>query len=438
MAKPPLTPRKVPGPHSFEWVERLAVSECPSLTARRKRRAEHSGTRHDPIVWKHAQGVTVTDVDGQTFIDLTASFGTAALGHRHPRVEAALKAQLGKLWQGLGDLQPSETKIRLLERLVDLAPWPQARVILGLSGSDSVEAALKTALLATGKPGVLAFGGGYHGLSYGALATCGYHAGFRQPFLEQLNREVCFAPYPHQDMSLEMTMNSIEERWNPNIGAVIVEPLQARGGVHIPPDTFLPTLHQWCQLHDAVLIVDEIYTGLGRCGALWLSTEQGVHADLICLGKALGAGVPISACIGRYDLMQAWGHPQTQALHTSTFAGYPLACAAALSSLDVLFEENLISRSLSVGSDVLTALKNRFDQHPHILDVRGKGLLIGIELTQPRAAWRLQHALMEAGFITLPAGEDARVLQISPALTIDTELLVQDFPDALERVLETL
>lgn len=431
-------PRAIPGPLSANLVERLALSECPSLTARRKRRAEQSGHSHDPVVWKHAQGVTVTDVDDQTFIDLSASFGTAALGHRHPRVEAALRDQLGRLWQGLGDMQPSEPKVRLLEKLAQLAPWPQARVMLGLSGSDSVEAALKTALLATGRPGVLAFHGGYHGLSYGALCACGYKPGFRQPFLEQLNREVHFAPYPGAQHSVDNTMQTLEYRCNDNIGAVIVEPVQARGGVHIPPSTFLPTLYQWCQQRDIVLIVDEIYTGLGRCGAWWLSAQESVYADVICIGKALGSGMPISACVGRYDVMQAWGDSRGEALHTSTFAGYPLGCVAALETLSVLEQEDLPTRALHTGELVLSAWRQQLIGHDQVRDIRGKGLLLGIEFHQPRLALVLHQRLLRAGFITLVAGRDSNVLQLSPALSIDSDLLCNQFANALAQELASL
>ncbi|MCB9707681.1 MAG: aspartate aminotransferase family protein [Myxococcales bacterium] len=431
------TRRTIPGQRSLALVERLSLSECPSLTSRRKRRTEQSGSSHDPIVWHHASGTCVTDVDGQTFTDLTASFGTAALGHCHPAIRAALDEQLGLLWQGLGDLHPSLPKVLLLERLADMAPWPQARVILGLSGSDSIEAALKTALLATGKPGILAFQGGYHGLSYGVLSACGYKSAFRQPFLEQINREVHFAPYPHARSSIKETLEALEERWNPNIGAVIVEPIQARGGVNVPPSDFLPSLHQWCQLHDVVLIADEVYTGIGRCGALWLSAEQSVHVDLICVGKALGGGIPISACLGRLDLMQAWGASHNEALHTSTFAGYPLGCRAALATLDIIEKESLIERSREVGRIAIDALRERLGDHKRISDIRGRGLLIGIELTEAQAALTVQQTLLAAGFITLVAGVDTRVIQISPPLNIETALMTENFGNALERALET-
>ncbi|MBI5477465.1 MAG: aminotransferase class III-fold pyridoxal phosphate-dependent enzyme, partial [Deltaproteobacteria bacterium] len=185
----------LPGPRAQALVEDLAASECPGLTARRQRRAEAAGAPHDPIVWQAARGAVVRDVDGNVYLDMTAGFGAALIGHSHPHVLQALGTQAASLLHALGDVYPSAPKIALQQRLAALAPWP-ARVILGLSGSDAVEAALKTARLHTGRPGVLAFVGGYHGLSYGPLAACGYQEAFRRPFADQLNPPAQIVPSP--------------------------------------------------------------------------------------------------------------------------------------------------------------------------------------------------------------------------------------------------
>ena len=176
-------------------VDLLASVECPGLTARRRRREEFTGASHDPIVWVQARGANVVDADGNRYVDMTGGFGVALLGHGHPAVVAAVQAQAATMLHALGDVYPSAQKITLEARLAALVPW-HARVILGLSGADAIEAALKTAMLATGLPGVLAFEGGYHGLSYGALASCGYRFSFREPFAAQLNPAVRVAPYP--------------------------------------------------------------------------------------------------------------------------------------------------------------------------------------------------------------------------------------------------
>jgi 4-aminobutyrate aminotransferase/(S)-3-amino-2-methylpropionate transaminase len=183
-----------PGPRSRAATDQLAQTECPALTTRRARRGERSGAPQDPIVWARARGANVEDVDGNVFVDLSAGFGAASIGHSHPRLLERVRAQSERLIQALGDLHPSDVKIALLGRLTQLVAFP-SRVMLGLSGADAVEAALKTAMLFTGKPGVVAFEGGYHGLSHGPLAACGYSAEFRTPFAPQLNPHVAFAWY---------------------------------------------------------------------------------------------------------------------------------------------------------------------------------------------------------------------------------------------------
>lgn len=291
--------------------------------------------------------------------------------------------------------------------------------MLGLSGADAVESALKTALLFTGRPGVLAFEGAYHGLSHGPLATCGYSEAFRAPFVPQLNPHVVFAPYPHTDLQPALAAVTAALSGG-QIGAVLVEPILGRGGVVIPPAEFLPALEELAHKHGALLICDEIMTGLGRTGAMLASS---VTPDLLCLGKALGAGMPVSACLGREAVMQAWGDPGREAIHTGTFFGQPLACAAALACLDVLDEEQLLARAAQLGAALLAELQALRPKHARLHAVRGRGLLIGLELDSPAGGLQLTRALLERGFITVPAGPDARVVSLTPPLTIHEDQL---------------
>jgi 4-aminobutyrate aminotransferase/(S)-3-amino-2-methylpropionate transaminase len=433
-AAPPL-----PGPRSAALVDLLARTECPALTARRARRTEMSGASHDPIVWTRARGANVEDADGNVFVDLTGGFGAAAVGHAHPAVVAAVTAQSERLLHALGDVHPSDVKIALLGRLAALAPFPDARVILGLSGADAVEAALKTALLATGKPGVLAFEGGYHGLSYGALAACGYKEAFRRPFRGQLSQHVVFAPYPAAgEVSHHAAAAAVREVWERArlpIGAVLVEPALGRGGVVFPPRGFLNDLEEMARSRGALLIADEIYTGLGRCGATWLSVAEGASPDLLVTGKALGGGMPISACIGRADVMRRWGAPGGEALHTSTFLGHPPSCAAALASLDALEREGLAARAVRIGEPFRDALRARLARHRAVRAVRGMGLLLGVELDDTVRSLRVLRGLVERGYLALPAGPDARVLSATPPLVI-TEPQLAGFADALDAAIE--
>ncbi len=315
-------------------------------------------------------------------------------------------------------------------------------MIVGLNGSDAVEAALKTAALATGRPGVLAFQGGYHGLSYGALSACGYKESFRSPFAQQLGGHVCFAPYPRQtrqdsEVTLDSAIDAVKTRWDETpvaIGAVLVEPIQGRGGVIQPPKGFLSALADLCKERDALLIVDEIFTGLGRCGSFWRSSVERVEPDLICAGKALGGGVPISVCIGRSEVMTAWGDPSQEALHTATFFGHPTSCAAALAVLEVIEDEALCQRATELGTDFLIQLRESCQRHSFVVEVRGVGMMLGVELDSQARTLALVRRLLEKGYLTLAAGSHSEVVSITPPLTIAPELLI-GFTQALSEAL---
>lgn len=420
-------------------VDALAASECPALTARRARRAEQSGAPHDPIVWTRAHGVNVWDADGNRYVDLTAGFGAAAIGHGEASVVRAVQGQAERLMHALGDVHPSDVKVALLARLAALAPFGDARVMLGLSGADAIAAALKTAALHTKRAGVLAFEGGYHGLEYGALAACGYSAAFRAPFAAQLNPHVVFAPYPDASTGIDAAaaLAAVERAWDAGgeIGAVVVEPVQGRGGVFVPPRGFLAGLSALCARRGALLVADEIMTGLGRCGAMLRSVADGAIADLVCLGKALGGGMPVSACLGRAQVMAAWGDPTSEALHTGTFFGNPLGCAAALAAIEAIEAGALCERAQHSGAWLQDTLRARIGAR--VRGVRGAGLLVGIELASGAIGLRVVRGLLERGYIALPAAADARVVSLTPPLTIERELLegfVGAFDDTLREV----
>lgn len=420
----------IPGPRASALADELAHAECPALTVRRARRAEQSGAAHDPIVWHEAAGANVRDVDGNVFVDLTGGFGAALFAHGHAPIVAAVAAQLPKLVHALGDLQPSDRKVELLRALVALAPFP-ARAILGLSGADAVEAALKTALLATHKPGVVAFTGGYHGLSHGPLAVCGYGEDFRAPFSAQLNPHVQFVPFATRPEDITSALAQLERAFGAiQVGALLFEPLQGRGGVHVPAPGFLQAASELARKRGALVIVDEIYTGLGRTGAPFAHTQEGVVADLICLGKGLGGGFPISACLGHERVMAAWGDPGGEALHTSTFLGNPLACAAALATLSALAHEDFPAR-VRERERVLRSALEAFG-----LRVRGRGLLLGVELASPRQVLGALRALLERGYITVPAGAPPSVLCLTPPACLD-DAQITGFARALASALES-
>jgi 4-aminobutyrate aminotransferase-like enzyme len=418
---------EIPGPHSLAHAETLSLVECPALTARRARRREQSGASHDPVTWHRARGANVLDVDGNVFVDMTSGFGAAFLGHSHESVVAALSHQQANLLHALGDVHPSDTKVALLGELANLAPWP-ARVILGLSGSDAVEAALKSAVMLTRRPGIVAFQGGYHGLSHGPLAACGYSEGFRAPFGEQLNRHVAFARFPTSPDQVADSLASVEEairELHGRAGALLVEPIQGRGGVHVPPPGFLAELFKLARSRELLVIVDEIYTALGRTGSMLLHQAEGAEADLICLGKSLGGGVPISACLGREEVMAAWGDPGGEAIHTSTFLGNPPACAAALAVLRELKRGDAQVRALERGARLAQAI----EKVPGVT-TRGRGLLLGVDLGSPMRVLWMTRALLERGYITSPGGSPPSVLCLTPPVCL-TDAQIDGFADAL-------
>lgn len=428
----PAVKSPIPAAAGQAWVERLAASECPALTTRRKRREEQTGASHDPIVWVEARGANVVDADGNRFVDLTSGFGVAFIGHRHPQVVDAVKRQADRLLHALGDLHPSDVKIELLERLCALAPWPRARAMLSLSGADAVTAALKTAVMATGKTGVVAFEGSYHGLTYGPLAVSGFAERFRQPFAAQLQTDVHFAAWPAQESDMDAALQSLPSDWS-HIGALIVEPIQGRAGVRLPPPGFLEALARQCEANDVLLIADEIFTGIGRCGAWWQSVAGGVTPDVICVGKALGGGLPVSACVASEEVMRAWGAPDREAIHTGTFYGDPLGSAAALATLDVIEREHLVEESARRGDALASTLRAK--QLPGVLEVRQAGLMLGLQLQAPMQALTLTRLLLERGYLVLPAGADADVLQLAPPASVsDAQLegFVSSLQDALE------
>lgn len=387
------------------------------------------------IVYATGRGSNVTDVDRNRYVDLAGGFGALLLGHLHPAVQRVLALQSERLLHALGDLYPADAKIALLERLTRLYPEPAAKGVVAQSGSDAVSAALKTAKLATGKPGVLAFSGAYHGLGYGPLAACGLRESYRAPFAEELSRHVRFAPYPATpELAEESLIAARLHLLHGNIGCVLLEPVLGRGGVAKPPAGFLRQLSDLAREHQALLVADEIWTGLGRAGTWLSSLAEGVVPDLICLGKGLGGGLPISAVIGREPVMHSWRR-EAEVVHTATFAGSPLAASTAIATMDTLTRERLPQRSAELGARYVGALGQALASSTQVREVRGTGLMVGIDLGErPGAASKLMKLLLEQGYITSTGGGKREVLVLTPALNIDEQVLLDSVPVIAEQV----
>ena len=340
------------------------------------------------MIWTEAEGCRVVDADGRSYIDLSGGFGVAALGHRNAEIDAAIRAQAARCVHALGDLAEADVSAELRARL----GADGREVMLGVTGEDAVELALRTALLVTGRPGIVAFEGAYHGTGLLALAATGFEH-FRAPFAAWLPGPVHRRPYGEDPGPLPA-----------DTACVIVEPVQARAGARVPPDGFLETLRARCDEVGALLVADEIYTGLGRTGVFW---QSGDLADLVTCGKALGGGLPLSACLMSAEHGAAW-ELGPEDVYTHTHMGNPLACAAALVVLGRV--PALLGRVQAAGERFAAA------------GWHGAGLLRARE-GDAFAAWG-------RGVLVIPAGDDGRYMSATPPLTITDE----EIDEALERI----
>jgi 4-aminobutyrate aminotransferase-like enzyme len=406
-----LLPRLVvapPGPNARRLSVDLARFEAPGINTL-------EGDKSN-VVWAAARGANVLDVDGNRYLDLTAGFGVAAVGHRHPAVVAALRRQSGRLIHGLGDAMAHEVRIDLARRLAGLAPMADALTYFAVSGADAVEIALKTALLARpGRSKILAFEPSYHGLTLGALAASSRPA-FRAPFAAHLHDQVVRAAFAKTLAPIAQQLQGGE------IAAVLVEPVVGREGVLLPPPGWLAELAALARAHDSLIIFDEIFTGFGRLGATFACQQEGVVPDLLCCGKALGGGLPIAAVLGTRHLLKVWEHPG-EARHTATFVAHPLACAAALAVLEILEAEQLVERAAAFGQILAERLATWPARFPQVQATRGRGLLWGIELEDRLAASAFVAAALQRGVMLLSGGPEGRVAQIAPPLTISARQL---------------
>jgi 4-aminobutyrate aminotransferase-like enzyme len=419
---------KIPGPRSLAFAERLRKYECRNTTFL---------SPEFPIFWEKAHGSWVWDVDGNKFLDFTSGFGVAALGYTPDFSTEALRDQSSILSHAMGDVHPTELKVRLCEKLSALTfeMWGAGtgKTILGNSGAEAVEAALKTAWMATGKSGVLAFEKSYHGLTCGALTVTGRHD-FRSPFQSALATFSTFLPFPREEKDLVLLEQRIrKEVVQGEIGAILVEPILGRGGEIIPPLGFLKMLRRCADDLGILLIFDEIYVGWYRTGKRFACDHEGVVPDLICLGKAMTGFFPMGACVGKAAVMDRWPESNGEALHTSTFLGNPLGCRVALSQLEELEKQhphlNLMRKSeaLQKGLEDLASLS------PGIVHPRTRGLLGAVDFVDAngkpdggRAAKVMVKAL-HAGLILLASGAKGNALSFTPPLVISLEELEWGF-----------
>jgi len=351
------------------------------------------------------EGAILYDVNGRAYIDCMGGYGVSLVGHCHPKVVRAIKEQCGRLVACHGSLY-NDKRAELLEKIAKIAPKGLNKIFLSNSGAESVECAIKAAVKYTGKHEIISMVRGFHGKTLGALSAT-WNPKYREPFEKIINKNFKFAPFGN--------LERVEEAITNDTAAVIVEPIQGEGGVHVAPQGFLEGLRKICDEHEIVLIFDEVQTGFGRTGRMWASEHWNVKPDIMCVAKAMGGGLPIGATIAREDIMDSLKVGE----HTSTFGGNPLACAAACATIDVIIEENLIERARILGDAFMRALQVMVDEFRVLREVRGLGLMIGLE-----ARIDIYNVLLESikrGVILLYSGRN--IIRFLPPLVISREQL---------------
>lgn len=381
-------------------------------------------------VFLRADGMELYDSEGRRYLDFLAGFGTNNLGHNPPALIARLQAALAEELPNVMHVGPQAWAGELGEALAKRVP-ALPLCLLSLSGSEAVEAAMKLARAATGRPGIVYCTGGFHGTGLGALSVMG-HARWQRPF-QPLLPECHAVPFGDLD-----ALDSVLAK--NKVAGFLVEPILGEGGVVFPPDGYLLEAQRLCVQNGALFMLDEVQTGLGRTGS-WFAFQQTPHLDpdVLILGKALGSGLlPISATLTRRHLHQAaYGDLWKFDLHGSTYAGYALGCIAALETLRVIEEDDLLAKSRARGAYLVEQLQNRLGSHPLVKDVRGSGLLVALELGNPGGGllaglrqalvpkqilcqW-LSVRLLELGFVCQPASQQWNCLKLTPPLTLGDE-----------------
>jgi 4-aminobutyrate aminotransferase len=416
-APEPIAPHivtELPGPKARQIIARDEAVASPSLT------------RAYPLVAESGAGMAVTDVDGNRFLDFAAGIAVCSTGHAHPKVTAAIHEQADRLIHIAATDFYEPRYLELMERLATIAPFAErARVFLTNSGTEAVEGAIKLARYHTHRPGIIAFEGGFHGRTMGALSLTNskikQRAGFG-PLLPMVHH----APFPRVRTWREQSGGDGSAELNylkhtifgrqispKDVAAIVVEPIQGEGGYFPAPTLFLQGLRELCDEHGIVLIADEIQSGMGRTGRWWAIEESGVEPDIITVAKGIASGMPIGAFIGRDSL---WTWPP--GAHGSTFAGNPVCAAAALATIDVIESEGLAT-ARAMGDRLRAGLEEVARTTDAVVDIRGAGLMLGVEFATHDAAEAVQEAAFQRGLLTLECGESS--LRFSPPLIVDAD-----------------
>jgi 4-aminobutyrate aminotransferase len=391
--------------------------------------------------WSHGEGHRLYDTDGRAYLDFANGIAVSVLGHRNPRSPAAVHAQVDRLMGPMGAMGYAEPTVRLARELAAELPDPIDSVFFLNSGSEAIEAALKLARRVTGRPGIVAFRGGFHGRTFGAASITSSNPNYRRGY-EPLLPGVYLSLYPSvyrefggdEAHAVEVSFRHLRDLFHTTIdpdevAAIVVEPVLGEGGYVPAPPAFLQVLRRVCDRHGILLVVDEVQSGYGRTGRMWGFEHAGIVPDVVCVAKAIANGLPLSAIASSRALQERWG----KSAHGSTYGGNPVACAAGLAVLEEIRERGLVANAAIRGAELTAGLREIAAEDARIGDVRGPGLMIGVELVKDRATREADGATCDAlirrcaddGLLLLSCGVEHNVIRWIAPLDVTSEEIAE-------------
>ncbi|HSO30475.1 MAG TPA: aspartate aminotransferase family protein [Candidatus Sulfomarinibacteraceae bacterium] len=404
----------------------LAALAAPHLTPVLGRYFERS--------WSHGVGHRLFDTGGRAYLDFANGIAVTALGHAHPAVSAAIHAQVDRLIGPTAAIGYSEPVVRFVDRLAATLPDPIDSIFLLNSGSETIDGAMKLARRVTGRPAIIAFQGAFHGRTYGATSLTSSSPNYRVGY-EPLVPSVYLAPFPQvwrefegdaaraSEVSLARLRTMLDSAVPAaSVAAIFIEPVLGEGGYLPAPAAFLRGLRELCDAHGILLVTDEVQTGYGRTGRMWAFEHAGIVPDVVCIAKAIANGLPLSAIATRRELQERWG----RSAHGSTYGGNPVACAAAIAVLDTIEGQGLVANAAARGAELTTGLARLAAEDERIGNVRGPGLMVGVEFVTDRATKAPDGALVDRlvarsadlGLLVLSCGPQHQVVRWIPPLDV--------------------
>jgi 4-aminobutyrate aminotransferase len=400
--------------------------------------------------WSHGEGHRLIDTAGRAYLDFANGIAVTALGHAHPRVTAAIHAQVDRLIGPVSALGFAEPISRLAIELAATFPDPLDSVMFLNSGSEAIDGALKLARRVTGRAGIIAFRGGFHGRTFGATSVTTSNLNYRTGY-EPLVPGVSFAPFPSafqefggdEEAASVASLAALRSLFGSvvapsEVASILIEPVLGEGGYIPAPASFLRGLRSLCDEHGILLIADEVQSGYGRTGQMWAFEHGGIVPDVVCVAKAIANGLPLSAIVSSRALQERWG----RSAHGSTYGGNPVACAAGLAVLETIHDEGLLANAAARGDELIAGLGKIAAEDDRIGDIRGRGLMVGVEFVRDPATREpdpvlpdlLMAACADAGLLVLTCGRNHEVVRWIPPLNVSGA----EIAEAVETFGETL